>query len=140
MKTIKIKNTPEFLLDSGLLFEINRKVLHPFGLALEIIVNDDNEVVFGNIWDYRTDPEGITYDDESYSVGNEKFKKFMEEFGANRLKSRERRLGFIIQPEPGPEPKFTDAKDGPICSCGKASATESGWCGRDCTHVSNNNE
>jgi hypothetical protein len=32
----------EFLLNTGLLFEINRKVLHPFGLALELVEQEDN--------------------------------------------------------------------------------------------------
>ena len=35
----------DFLLDSGLLFKINRDVLHPFGMALEVICwdSDDHE-------------------------------------------------------------------------------------------------
>jgi hypothetical protein len=97
MKKNKIKNIAEFLLDSGLLFEINRNVLHPFGLALEVIIDDEDKITFGNIWDCRDDPEGLVYDDDAFVVGKNKFEKFMKEFGEARLSSRKRRLGFIVQ-------------------------------------------
>ena len=42
----KIKETAEFLSDNGLLFEINRKVLHPLGLAMEIYIDDDDKINF----------------------------------------------------------------------------------------------
>lgn len=98
MKRNKIKNTPEFLLESGLLFEINRKILHPFGLALEVdISDDDKKIVFGNIWDHRDDPEGLIYAEEAFNVGKEKIEKFMKEFGDERLKTRLGILGYTIQ-------------------------------------------
>jgi len=99
MKHNKIKNVPEFLLESGLIFEINRKILHPFGLALEIIIDDDDKLVFGNIWDHRDDEDGITFSKESFDVGKEKFEKFMNEFGNMRLKTRLNNLGYTIQEE-----------------------------------------
>ena len=46
----------------GLLQEINRLFLHPRGLALEVIVEDDNIYRFGEVWDYRDDLEGIVFD------------------------------------------------------------------------------
>jgi hypothetical protein len=99
MKRNKIKNTPEFLLESGLLFEINRKILHPFGLALEVIVDDENKIAFGSIWDARDDAEGIVFEKDSFDVGREKFEKFMNDFGDMRLKTRLNNLGYTIQEE-----------------------------------------
>jgi hypothetical protein len=47
----------------GYLEELNRRFLHPLGLALEINVDDkDGTESLGGIWDYREDPEGIFYD------------------------------------------------------------------------------
>lgn len=45
----------------GFLHEVNRRVLHPAGLALEVIVDEDGIERFGGCWDYREDPEGITF-------------------------------------------------------------------------------
>lgn len=46
----------------GLLQEINRRFLHPMGLALEVETDDTGEVVgFGEVWDYREDPEGMLF-------------------------------------------------------------------------------
>jgi hypothetical protein len=54
----RIENPAEFLMTTGLLFEINRRVLHPLGLALEISLDDETgESRIGGIWDYREDPE-----------------------------------------------------------------------------------
>lgn len=45
----------------GYLQEVNRVVLHPCGLALEVVVSEDGTERFGGVWDYRDDPEGIVY-------------------------------------------------------------------------------
>lgn len=101
-KIKKISDAAKFLLDTGLLFEVNRKVLHPFGLALEVsidIKDDEAKVSFGKLWDYRDDPEGMLYGDDVFLSGKESFDKFMEEFGNERLKTRNEKLGFIYQEE-----------------------------------------
>ena len=55
-----ISNAAKFLLDTGLLGEINRLVLHPRGLALAINAEDDGTVTFyDELYDCRRDPEGI---------------------------------------------------------------------------------
>ena len=96
----KIKDVPRFLLDNGLLFEINRRVLHPLGLALEIEVDDSSgrpRIKFGDIWDCRDDPEGVLYSEESFQIGFEKYQKFMDQYGNERLQTRQERLGFVEQ-------------------------------------------
>ena len=93
----KIKEAAEFLLDSGLLFEINRKILHPLGLALETVVHEDGTVEFGQIWDARDDPEGMLYADDCYASGLKKLKAYLKEQGNEALKSRMEKLGFLVQ-------------------------------------------
>lgn len=93
----KIKKSAEFLLENGLLFEINRQVLHPLGLALEVDVNDSGKIDFGDVWDCREDPEGILFDPETLVEGMEKFNKYMKEYGDNCVDTRVARLGFKIQ-------------------------------------------
>jgi hypothetical protein len=108
---IKRIKSAKFLLDSGLLFEINRRVLHPFGLALEVISdNNGNPLHIGDLWDYRNDPEGIIFGDDILEAGSAKFEKFLEEFGNAKLKERVKALGYIVQPVPGENHEQTNKK------------------------------
>jgi len=52
----------------GFLQEANRLFFHPLGLALEVVVYDDDSVRFGGVWDYRDDPEGMAYKPEYLST------------------------------------------------------------------------
>lgn len=46
----------------GFLLELNRQFLHPLGLAMECIIDEETkEETFGEIWDYRDDPEGMFF-------------------------------------------------------------------------------
>lgn len=50
--------------DRGYLQEANRLFFHPLGLALEVIIDEENgEVRLGGIWDNRDDPEGTVFID-----------------------------------------------------------------------------
>jgi hypothetical protein len=90
--------TPKDLLDWGLIFEINRKVLHPFGLALAVEVDGMSKVSFSSeVWDYRDDPEGIRFAPEVFEHGQDKYLKFLDEQGYNALTSRKESLGYIEQ-------------------------------------------
>lgn len=51
----------------GFLQEINRQFLHPLGLALEVIVDDEGNETLGGVWDYREDPEGMFFSPKSLS-------------------------------------------------------------------------
>lgn len=59
IKTISVKEFRAL----GYLQELNRLFLHPLGLAMGVEVDEDGNEEFGEIWDYRDDPEGIVYDD-----------------------------------------------------------------------------
>ncbi len=82
----------------GLLQEINRRFLHPMGLALEVIIDkENNSEHFGGIWDYRDDPEGMHYGNfpEKQNIDNAKrCEKLLIEKQTIRMK----RFGWHIQP------------------------------------------
>ena len=89
----------EFLLETGLLFEINRKILHPLGLALSLYLNDKGEVFDMEILDMRDDEEGVRYSDDTYAIGCDKFFKYMEAHGKKAIHGRFKKLGYILQGE-----------------------------------------
>lgn len=100
IKRIDIKEFRE----SGYLQELNRKFLHPLGLALEVVVGENGNERLGGIWDYRDDEEGIHYDIKNSDP--ERISRFKEhENFANseaekRLNRRIDLLGFDIEPIP----------------------------------------
>lgn len=83
--------------DKGYLQELNRKFLHPLGLALEVIIDNMGEknesVKLGGIWDYREDEEGIIFSDD---IDEEKVKRIEDEW-KRRKKIRVKKLGYMIQ-------------------------------------------
>lgn len=87
--------------DSGYLHEINRRVLHPLGLALEVVEEADGSCSFSGVQDFRDDPEGMVFAEDTLSP-EKGAKVALEE--AMRLETRHRALGFWIQPVPGVDP------------------------------------
>jgi len=88
------------LLDTGLLFEINRRVLHPLGMALAVSIDDDpGEAIIAGVWDCRDDPEGIRFTDELFSLGIKKYEDYLEQRGNAALAARKILLGYLIQGE-----------------------------------------
>lgn len=82
----------------GYLQEINRTYLHPMGLALSVKIGDDGEESFGEIWDYRGDPEGLIYAEELLDDEfEERANRLAAIFLARSIKRLEL-LGYIIQP------------------------------------------
>lgn len=90
----------DYLLRSGLLFEINRRVLHPFGLAmsLEVDTETDKPTKYFNVklWDGTEDPEGIVFTDDMLEAGHTKFQTF-KNVHKKRLAARLIALGYLIQ-------------------------------------------
>ena len=88
----------------GYLQELNRRFLHPLGLALEVIVHKSGKESLGGIWDYREDPEGIYYDLENseenrLDMFTEK-SEFIESEFTKRAEGRIRKLGYFYEPIP----------------------------------------
>jgi len=83
----------------GYLQEVNRRFLHPLGLALEVTVEADGTERISGIWDCREDSAGIAF----AAVDLEKVRKVLNVW-STRAPGRVAALGFWVQPET-PEPK-----------------------------------
>lgn len=86
--------TPKEFRAQGYLQELNRLFLHPLGLALETVINEDGSEQFGGVWDCREDAEGIVYSPDL--IDSEKAQRIHME----RLAKEETRVsafGSIIQ-------------------------------------------
>ena len=109
MKTVSLR----LLHDNGLLFEINRRVLHPLGLALSL--NWDNEDASGEpktVSLLRTeDKDGIVFTPETFLEGESKLLEFIRRSGGHQMAERGAILGFIEQESPGDEtPKALESR------------------------------
>jgi hypothetical protein len=88
----------KFITESGLLFEVNRRVLHPLGLELGFLAG-----VFGGDLTSRatlsrcTSPEGIIYEEADLEDGFRRLRAFMKREGYQRLAARYERRGFRSQ-------------------------------------------
>lgn len=93
-----------FLMDTGLLAEINRTILHPLGLALFVESNEDAAAApyrFGGICDVRAeDAEGILFSEESLVEAHARLVRFMTQEGKALHEARQAALGFVVQPLP----------------------------------------
>lgn len=81
----------------GYLQELNRRFLHPLGLALSVLVWEDGTVMLGEIWDYRDDPEGIRFETSPSAELPERSTRISAEWEA-RKPARVAALGYMIQP------------------------------------------
>jgi len=106
-ENINVMDAKEFR-EKGYLQELNRRFLHPLGLALEISIEEDGTESLGRIWDYRGDPEGISYDIANPQYSNEEqVEKFQKSFDfiEGEIKSRKMKridgVGFWVEPIPG---------------------------------------
>ena len=83
--------------EGGYLQEVNRRFLHPLGLALEIDVHADGSESLGGIWDSRRDPEGICFDEGNQEQRRGRQEK-VDEQERLRQSARTQGLGYWIQP------------------------------------------
>jgi hypothetical protein len=106
--TIKRMDLNEFVA-KGFLLEINRRFLHPMGLALEVTQHTDLKdggpplCSLGGVWDDRDDPEGMRYgeppEDPVWIVRRQKAAS-VAEHERERHATRQAALGFVVQPIP----------------------------------------
>ena len=95
---IKWMDIKEFR-EKGYLQEANRVFFHPLGLALAIRQNDDGTEDIAGLWDYRDDPEGIVYADNSFNNEESQNKRlFVLKELSEKFNNRQEKLGFSIQP------------------------------------------
>ena len=92
IKRIDIKEFREL----GFIQEINRRLLHPCGLALEVIIDTETgETSLGGVWDYRDDPEGMAFGEGVLDV--EKAKS-VEKLYHSKDAVRNENFGWVTQP------------------------------------------
>lgn len=96
----RIKDPIEFLLENGLIFEFNRKVLHPLGLALEVDIretDDNKQETYLKLWECPLeDQEGFLFTPDVFKLGTEKYNKFKGQ-SSIRIDKRLKTLGYIEQ-------------------------------------------
>lgn len=85
----------EFL-DGGYLCKVNIEILHPLGLALVVVEDDDGRCAFGEIMDRRDDLEGIIYDEVDADIKSKLFNVYLQE--EKRRWPRFKALGYWTQP------------------------------------------
>lgn len=90
---------PREFLEAGYLQELNRRFLHPLGLALEVQIDPSRQGYrLGRIWDCRDDPEGVVF--ASKILEDEDFrrkKEFILSQEAKRSEARIALIGSVIQ-------------------------------------------
>lgn len=96
MKTIE--DPVHFLVDHGLLFELNRQILHPLGLQLGI-ETDEGGVSRLELLDNRDSPEPIFFTAEEFEEGRARYEGYMRDHGRRNIQKR-RRIGTVIQTGP----------------------------------------
>lgn len=81
----------------GFLQELNRRFLHPLGLALYIAIDDETgEETLGGIWDYRDDPEGLFFGEADIKGREKEIElnwKSVEDLRQAKLKIRQNTQG-----------------------------------------------
>lgn len=94
MKRVSISR----LVDDGLLFEINRQVLHPLGMALAVVVDSSNQSTPESVVLLETDDaEGVLFDESNFIDGASKFSNYFKKAGEDRVSKRYETLGYIRQ-------------------------------------------
>jgi len=90
MKTV----SRDFLKESGIIFQINRHILHPLGFCISaegdtLVVEDHSD----------ENPAGLKFSDQEFERGSALFLEYMREYGLRRMKLRVEKFGFIVQGE-----------------------------------------
>lgn len=99
MKRPKLDQPASFLVDNGILFEINRQVLHPLGLELNLQATADGETCEIVVEDNRGVPEPIYFTPGEFEEGRRKYQAYMRENGRRNIQKR-RQIGMVIQTGP----------------------------------------
>jgi hypothetical protein len=78
----------------GFIQEINRRLLHPCGLAIEVQVDTEtDEEKFGGVWDYRDDPDGILF---AEGVMTREKSESVTHLMHSKMEYRMKNLGYVI--------------------------------------------
>lgn len=95
----RIEQPARFLVDNGILFEINRQVLHPLGLELHLQVQEDGTMCELVLEDNRRIPQPMYFTHDEFEEGRAKYEEYMREEGRRNIQKR-RKIGMVIQTGP----------------------------------------
>jgi len=88
--------------EAGYLQELNRRFLHPLGLALEVSIDPETgDETLGGVWDYRKDPLGIIFDEKTLAKHLDILQhraKFVEQQRQIKIAARTKKYGWSVQP------------------------------------------
>ncbi len=118
MTNQKYLDLTEFV-EGGYLHEVNRQVLHPAGLALEVTLEPGTGYKINGVWDERDAPGGIILAE----VDQTKIDKVAAE-QADRSDWRQSRFGFFIQTEDTAPNAYDEAMSGHYDERGNRLANE----------------
>jgi len=94
MRKVSVKR----LVDDGILFEMNRQVLHPMGLSMAVMVDPSNQAAPETVILLETDDdEGVLFNEEDFTSGAARFHSFFKKTGEDRVARRIRAIGFTRQ-------------------------------------------
>jgi hypothetical protein len=110
MSQPSVEHPARFLVDHGILFELNRQVLHPLGLELHFDVRDDGGLAGIELLDNRASPEPIYFSPEAFEEGRQKYERYLADAGRRNMQKR-RQLGVLIQTGPNLPRQFHERPD-----------------------------
>lgn len=93
----------------GYVQEINRRFLHPLGMALEVAEDKDGVPRLGGIQDYRADPEGMLFGELLVVEDTIRALLINEEWDARKA-TRVAALGWMIEPLPNAAEELADTR------------------------------
>ncbi len=87
----------DLLIETGLLFEINRQLLHPLGMALACVQGEDGDMGLAQFLLKTDKPGGMVFTPDAYQEGAGKFDNFMHEMGHDTLNRRFEATKVVVQ-------------------------------------------
>jgi hypothetical protein len=89
------KMTPQEFREQGYLQEVNRRFLHPLGLSLQVIKDEDGTERFGALGDRRNSPEGLLF---AEGMINPEWAERIHREGEKKYDMRYKKYGWYTQP------------------------------------------
>lgn len=95
----KIDRPARFLAENGILFELNRQILHPLGMELRFRMDETGNLQALELLDNRGEATPIYFPAEEFDEGRAKYEKYLHEHGRRNMQKR-RQMGVVTQTGP----------------------------------------
>lgn len=107
MSLPKIEDPVQFLVDNGILFEMNRQVLHPLGLELQLGSSEEGRASAVELHDNRESVHPISFSPEAFEAGRRRYEAYLNEKGRRNMQKR-RTMGMVIQTGPNTPRRYDE--------------------------------